>query len=203
MEFNYDNQYISARMNLEDALKAYSDEIQILTLKDGTNIEIISNNQFLRRRPDRQERHEIGYTDNQLQKVEEKHDEFSEENIIENTNYLNYQEMSPTNKPDLLRGKGKRKVLGKSLRKTVLRSINGEELEKVFENGKLKNLKSNKPNIGLNEIIRFSESNDFIQCANCHKFFPPDEEEKNKQAVNTTTNNQNIKPQQQQFPPSG
>ena len=55
----------------------------------------------------------------------------------------------------------------------------------------------------LNEIIHFSETNDFIQCANCHKFFPPDEEEGNKQTVKTTINDQQIPHQQQQFPTSG
>lgn len=199
MEFTYDTQYINARMSLEDALKAYSNEIQILTLKDGTNIEIVSN---LRRRPKIEERSEIGYTDNQLQNVGEKYDEFIEEDIIENYNNFNYQQISP-NKPGLLRGKGKNKGLGKSLRRTVLKSINGGEEEKVFENGKLKNLKSDKPNLSLNEIIHFSETNDFIQCANCHKFFPPDENEQNEQKVKATINNQQITPQQQHLPPSG
>ena len=202
MEFNYDTQYISARMSLEDALKEFSNEIQSITLKDGTNIEIISKNQFLKRRPERKEKREMGYTDNQLQNVGEKYDEFIEEDVIENSDNFNYQQMTP-NKPGLLRGKGKKKGLGKSLRKTVLKSINGGEEEKIFENGKLKNLKSDKPNVSLNEIIHFSESNDFIQCANCHKFFPPDEEEKNKEKVKTTINNQQISPQQQQFPSSG
>ena len=201
MEYNFDTQYISARMSLEDALKAYSDEIQILTLKDGTNIEIIPSSQFLRSRPVRHERTEIGYTDNQLQNVGEKFDEFIQEDIMENSDNFNYQQMTP-NKQGVFRGKGKNKGLGKSLRKTVLKSINGGEKEKVFENGKLKNLKSDKPNSTLNEIIHFSETNDFIQCANCHKFFPPDEEE-NKQTVKTTINDQQIPNQQQQFPPSG
>ena len=190
MEYNFDTQYISARMSLEDALKAYSDEIQILTLKDGTNIEIVPSSQFLRSRPVRHERTEIGYTDNQLQNVGEKFDEFIQEDIMENSDNFNYQQMTP-NKQGVFRGKGKNKGLGKSLRKTVLKSINGGEKEKVFENGKLKNLKSDKPNSTLNEIIHFSETNDFIQCANCHIFFPPDEEE-NKQTVKTTINDQQI-----------
>ena len=203
MKFTYDTQYINAKMSLEDALKAYSDEIQILTLKDGTNIEIISNNKFLRRRPEKQERREMGYIDNQLQNIGEKYDEFIEEDITENSNNFNYQEKTPTKIPGLLRGKGKKKGLGKSLRKTVLISINGGEKEKIFENGKLKNLKSDKPNLSLNQIIHFSENNDFIQCANCHKFFPPDEEEENKQMIKTTINDQKTNHQQQQFPPSG
>jgi hypothetical protein len=35
-------------MGLEEALKAYSNEIQVITLRDGTNIEIISNDQYFR-----------------------------------------------------------------------------------------------------------------------------------------------------------
>ena len=111
MEFTYDNQYINARMSLEEALKAYSDEIQILTLKDGRNIEIISNNQFLRRRPEIQERREMIYTDNQLQNVGEKYDEFIEEDMIENSSNFNCQQITPTKEPGLLRGKGKKKDL--------------------------------------------------------------------------------------------
>ena len=52
MEINYHSQVINARMSLEEALNAYSGEVKFLTLRDGTNIEIISGNQFYRKRPE-------------------------------------------------------------------------------------------------------------------------------------------------------
>ena len=140
MEMNYDAQEIDARMSLDEALKAYAGEIQILTLRDGTNIEIISDNYNFRSRP---RMGEMGYTDNQLRNVEENDNEFIEENLVDNYNQYNYQQITPT-KQGLLRGKGQNKGLGKSLRKTILRSIDGKEQEKQFENGLLRNLKSDK-----------------------------------------------------------
>ena len=199
MEINYHSQVINARMSLEEALNAYSGEVKFLTLRDGTNIEIISGNQFYRKRP------EVSYTDNRLQRDEENYGEFVEENIIENNEKINYQQLTQKT-PDVLRGgKGKNKGLGKSLRKTVLKSIDGNEIEKEFENGKLRNTKSNKPTLFLNDIIQFSDSNDFIQCANCHKFFASDEkvetENKAKKEQKVPNKKQNA-PQTQQFTPS-
>ena len=200
MEINYEPQEINARMGLEEALKAYANEIQILTLKDGTNIEIIQGNQKFRSRPGMGE---MGYTDNQLGNVEENDDEFIEENFVDNYNQYNYQQITPT-KQNLLRGKGQNKGLGKSLRKTVLRSIDGKEQEKQFENGLLKNLKSDKKQTNVNNIISFTESNEYLQCANCNKFFCSDEEEKsqieNKAIHNNTQNNQKIPNNAQQLP---
>ena len=198
MEFNYQTQAINARMNLDEALKAYSDEVQFITLRDGTNIEIISDNQNFRSRP------EASYTDNQLENYHQENiDEFVEENVVDNMNSINYQQMSQ-NSPVQLRGKGKKKVLGKSLRKTVLKSINGDENEKQFVNGKLRNLRADKPNLQLNEIIQFSEHNEYLQCANCHKFFVSEEneEDKNNEKNKTTVNEQQTQPQPQQFPQS-
>ena len=144
---------------------------------------------------------EVSYTDNQLGNEEENDNEFIEENLIDNFNQYNYQQITPT-KQGLLRGKGN-KGLGKSLRKTVLRSIDGKEQEKEFENGKLRNVKSNKKNENIQSIISFTENNDFLQCANCHKFFCSDENEQsqteNKTTENITQNNQNIHSNAQQF----
>jgi len=42
---NYEPQLISASMGLEEALKEYSNDINIITLKDGTNIKIVQDNQ--------------------------------------------------------------------------------------------------------------------------------------------------------------
>ena len=191
MEFSYYPQEINARMGLEEALKAYSDEIKVITLRDGTNIEIISNDQCFRNRP------EICYTYDEFQNEEENDNDFIEENIEDNYNQYNYQQISP-NKQVVLRGKG----LGKSLRKTVLKSIDGKEKEKEFENGKLRNLA--KKNVSPNSIIQFTENNDFLQCANCHKFFCSDEKEesqiKPQTTEKTTQNNQNIPPNSQKLP---
>lgn len=206
MEITYEPQEINLRMNLEDALKTYSREIQIITLKDGTNIEIISNNNQFRARPKTKQK-EVGYSDNQLQLKEENDNEFDEENFEDNYNQYYYQQITP-NKEILLRGKGQNKGLGKSLRKTVLKSIDGKEEEKKFENGKLRNKKSNKKNQNLNTIIQFTENNDFLQCANCHKFFCSEEKEQSTQATEKKTENNQTpqktpqKPQQmpQQFP---
>ena len=200
MEMNYNAQEIDARMSLDEALKAYAGEIQILTLRDGTNIEIISDNYNFRSRP---RMGEMGYTDNQLRNVEENDNEFIEENLVDNYNQYNYQQITPT-KQGLLRGKGQNKGLGKSLRKTILRSIDGKEQEKQFENGLLRNLKSDKKkeNLNLNTIISFTENNGFLQCANCNKFFCDEEEPQiqKKTVENKTQNNQNIPTNAQQFP---
>ena len=196
MEINYPTQVINARMNLDDALKTYSDKVQFITLRDGTNIEIVSNNQNFRRRP------EGSYTDNQLMNYQQENvDEFVEENVFDNIQNFNNMQM-PQNNPVQLRGRGQKKGMKKSLRKTILKSINGNENEKQFENGKLKNLRADKPNLNLNDIIQFSENNEFLQCANCHKFFASDEkeEDKNKENNKTTVNDQKIQPQPQPQP---
>ena len=197
MELNYDAQEINARMSLDEALKTYAGEIQILTLRDGTNIEIISDNYNFRSMP---RMREVGYTDNKLGNVEENDNVFVEENLVDNFNQYNYQQITPV-KQGLLRGKGQKKGLGKSLRKTVLKSIDGKEQEKQFENGILRNLKSNKKKENLNTIISFTENNDFLQCANCNKFFCSEEEPKTqKTTVNEAQNNQKIPTNAQQIP---
>ena len=85
-------------------------------------------------------------------------DEFIEEKFEENNygydNYM-YKEIDPNG---TLRGKG----LKKSLRKTVLKSINNQE--------KLRSTNSN--NIDNNKvIIKQTEDNEYLQCANCFRFF--------------------------------
>jgi hypothetical protein len=89
-------------MSLEEALNAYSGEVKFLTLRDGTNIEIISGNQFYRKRP------EVSYTDNRLQRDEENYGEFVEENIIENNEKINYQQLTQKNSRCFKRWKGKK-----------------------------------------------------------------------------------------------
>ena len=160
MLMNYQSEGNYARMDLKEALKHYSNDILYLTLKDGTNIEII---------PDKIP--EMGYMDNQLSRHFEENDEFIEEKLEENPNNLLIKQMMPK-QPGPLRGRGQKKF-GKSLRKTVLKSMNGNEKEKKIEkNGKLRNTNDNL-------ILKITENNDFIQCANCFKFFPPDEDEDN------------------------
>ena len=158
-------------MNLKEALNQYQSEILYLILKDGTNIEIIP------------EEKEEGYIDNQLYKFTEDNDEFVEEKVAENTNDLALKQMIPK-QPGPLRGRGQKKF-GKSLRKTVLKSLNRNEKEKNFEkNGKLRNVNDNL-------ILKITENNDFIQCANCFKFFPPDEDDENKTDISIPQNAQN------------
>ena len=185
MEINY-NQMKSTRMCLNEALKSFSGEISYLTLKDGTCIEIM---------PDDYHR-EKDYTDNQLQMGGENEDEFVEEKIDGNMYNMNYNNVIPK-QPGPLRGRGKGKVLGKSLRKTVLKSIDGSEQEKKLEGQKLRNLKD-KQNQNLNDIISFSENNDFLQCANCLKFFVSDEKEDKS---STQTTDKNVQNNNQQIPP--
>ena len=153
---NYQSQQINARMGLEEAVNTFSDEICYITLRDGTNIEIIPQNQP-----------EMGYNDNQLNLQEEEfNDEFVEENFDENNNYDYDYEGLMLDSPTILRGKGQNINPKKSiLRKTVLKSLDGREQEKKVETEvKLRN---------INEKILFShiENNDYLQCANCLKFF--------------------------------
>lgn len=165
---NYQSHQINARMSLEEAINTFPGEICYLTLKDGTNIEIIQNNQL---------EHEMGFIDNQLSSPNEYNDGFFEENIQQNDIDFNYQPQI-FGQQGVLRGRGPNKKHGKSLRRTVLKSLDGKEKEKkISEDGKkLKN---------LNEqiIVHQTETNDFLQCANCFKFFQMDEEEKEKKEL--------------------
>ena len=153
---NYQSQQINARMGLEEVLNTFSDEICYITLRDGSNIEIIPQNQP-----------EMGYNDNQLNLQEEEfNDEFVEENFDENNNYDYDYEGLMLDSPTILRGKGQNINPKKSiLRKTVLKSLDGREKEKKVETEvKLRN---------INEKILFNhiENNDYLQCVNCLKFF--------------------------------
>jgi hypothetical protein len=182
-------------MPLNEALNAYSDQISYITLKDGTNIEVYQDSQNFRQRP------EMGYR-NQMQSQNEY--EFVEENIIEPSPNAYYQQ-SPMNYPGPLRGKGLKKSLGKTLRKTVLKSMTGQEPEANVSSGqKLRNfnLKGNK---NLNDLITFTENNEYLQCANCQKFFVSDENEDeskdqaNNQPIQNENQNQMIPSQNQQY----
>lgn len=166
---NYQSQQINARMGLEEALNTFPGEICYLTLRDGTNIEIIPDNQP-----------EMGYIDNHLHQQYLENDEFVEENVDENANNYFYKQ-TIQKQPGPLRGRGQNKP-AKALRKTVLRSLDGSGKEKNMENnGKLRNVNDNL-------ILKITEDNDFIQCANCFKFFPPSEEDlKNENANNPLT----------------
>ena len=185
---NYQSQQINVRMSLEEAINSFRGEICYLTLKDGTNIEIIQNNTP-----------EMGFTDNQLNSQNDFNDEFIQEDIEQNDNTFNYQQQI-FNQQEVLRGRGPNKKHGKSLRRTVLKSLNGKEKEKKFSEGgkKLKN---------LNEqiVVQQTETNDFLQCAHCFKFFPIDEEEKEKAELKIPQipNKQQIpsQPQKNQFYP--
>ena len=171
MLMNYQSEENLIRMNLKEALNQYQNEIVYLILKDGTNIEII---------PEVQEQ---AYIDNQLHNYSEDNDEFLEEKVAENPNDLALKQMIPK-QPGPLRGRGQKKF-GKSLRKTVLKSLNGNEKEKNFEkNEKLRNTKDNL-------ILKITENNDFIQCANCLRFFPPEEDDENKADLSIPQNPQN------------
>ena len=169
-------QVMNARMGLDEALRDYSRQICYITLNDGTNIEIIPNNQQNKRRS----RQEIDQINNQIRKQKGNYNEFFEENYLENSEDLNYLQKSPNNQI-ILKEKGLKENIGKSLRKTVLKSIDGsEKVAKVQKQEKLRFFKNNV-NPCLNEIIRHTEDNEFLQCANCKKFFCLDEnEEKNK-----------------------
>jgi hypothetical protein len=196
MEENYSPFVINSRMPLNEALNAYSDQISYITLKDGTNIEVYHDNQNFRQRP------EMGYN-NQIQSPNEY--EFVEENIIETSPNANYQQ-SPMNYPGPFRGKGLKKSLGTTLRKTVLKSMTGKEPEaNVPSEQKLRYFNPNKGNRSLNDIITFTENNEYLQCANCKKFFISDEKEDenkdqaNNQPIQNENQNQNIPEQNQQF----
>ena len=168
MLIKYQSQQINTRMGLEEALNAFPGEISYITLRDGTNIEIIPDNQP-----------EMVYIDNNFQQQYIENDEFVEENIDENTNNYFYKQ-TIQKQPGPLRGRGQKTT--KALRKTVLKSLDGSEKEKTFQNnGKLRNIKKNL-------ILKFTEDNDFTQCANCFRFFPPREEElKNENDYNPLT----------------
>lgn len=177
---NYQSQQVSDRMTLKEALNAYYNDICYVTLKDGTNIEIIP---------------EMGYMDNHLN-LGENQNEFVEEKLPSYSKNFNYKQVEQYS-PGPLRGRGQnKKQLGKSLRKTVLKSLTGKEKEtKVQSQGKLRN---------VNALITFSESNDYIQCANCQKFFPSDEDNDNEKTDNSSQQAQTpIKQQVQEIPNKG
>ena len=173
---NYQSQQVSDRMTLNEALNAYYNDICYVILKDGTNIEIVP---------------EMGYIDNQLI-YGQNQNEFVEEKIPSQSNNLNYKQVEQFSSGPL-RGRGQnKKKLGRSLRKTVLKSLTGKEKEaKVQSQGKLRN---------VNALISFTESNDFIQCANCHKFFPSDEDNENEKTDNSSQQAQETPKKGQQQP---
>jgi len=137
------------RMDLEQALLTYGNDIDYIILRDGTSIEIIDDN------------------DNDNDYVEEKMED----------NYDNYM-YKEINQDGTLRGKG----LKKPLRKTVLKSSMGNN------QGNLRNFK-NKNNNEKNVIVKISENNEYLQCANCFKFFNSKETE--EETDNTSENNYN------------
>ena len=167
---NYKSHQGIVRMRLEEALNTFANEICYLTLKDGTTIEIIQN------------KPKMDYIDDKYNLQYDNEDEFIEEFQEENTNDFNYKNME-LNQPELLlRGRGQNKKLGKTLRKTVLKSIDGKEKEKEIKKGKLRNL-NNKI------IFQQTESNDFLQCAHCFKFFHSDENEAEKEKTSDSNSN--------------
>jgi len=174
---NYQSQQVNDRMTLKEALNAYYNDICYLTLKDGTYIEIIP---------------EMGYMDNQLD-YGQSQNEFVEEKLPDYSNNFNYKQVEQ-NSPGPLRGRGhNKKQLGKSLRKTVLKSFSGKDKEaKVQSQGKLRN---------VNALITFTESNDYIQCENCLKFFPSDEDNENEKTDNSSQQAQTPTKQQVQETP--
>jgi hypothetical protein len=188
MEENYSPYVINSRMPLNEALNAYSDQISYITLNDGTNIEVYQDNQNFRQRP------EMAYN-NQI--------EFVEENIETSPN-VNYQQ-TPMNYPGPFRGKGLKKSLGKTLRKTVLKSMTGKEPEANVPSEQKLRYNPNKGNKGLNDLITFTENNEYLQCANCKKFFISDEKEDenkdqtNNQPIQNENQNQKIPAQNQQY----
>ena len=181
MEENYSPFVINSRMPLNEALKEYSGQISYITLKDGTNIEVYQDNQNFKQRPD------MGYN-NQIQGQNEY--EFVEENIIETSPNAYYQQ-SPMNYPGPFRGKGLKKSLVKTLRKTVLKSITGQEPEANVQSEQKLRFNPKKGNKSLNDLITFTEDNEYLQCANCKKFFNSDEkEDENKDQANNQPNEQ-------------
>lgn len=151
------------RMSLSEVLQLYKNKINFITLTDGTNIEIVPDQSTYQ--------NEENYIDNQMDKKYEENDddEFVEEKVNEPN--CDLKQMFP-NDPNCLRGRGSKKGMVKSLRKTILKSISTND--KTDEN----KLKSHTNNQNLNEIIEHFENNDYLQCANCFKFFLVDEEEK-------------------------
>ena len=138
------------RMDLEQALLTYGNDIDYLILRDGTSIEII--------------------------------DEFVQEKLEDNYDNYMYKEI---NQDGTLRGKESKKVL----RKTVLQSsmMNNQD--------NLRNYNNNKNNNEKNVIVKISENNEYLQCANCFKFFnskETEEETDNTSDPNNNENNNNI-----------
>ena len=107
-------------------------------------------------------------------------DDFIEENIEDNYGYDNYM-YKEIDQNGTLRGRG----LKKSLRKTVLKSNNNQ--------GKLRFGNNYNNNIDNNKvIIKQTEDNEYLQCANCFKFFnskESDEETENSSNINDNNNN--------------
>ena len=144
------------RMNLEKALLTYGNDISFIILRDGTNIEIIDDN-----------------------------DDFVEEKFEENYDNYIYKEIDQNG---TLRGKGLKKSLGKPLRKTVLKSSFNDQ-------GKLRS--TNNEN---NVIMKLTENNEYLQCANCFKFFNSKETEEESQEINISNNNNNLNQNQNKIP---
>ena len=138
------------RMDLEQALMTYGEDIDYLILRDGTTIEIIDDN----------------------------NDEFVEEKIENNYNYDNYM-YKEINQDGTLRGK--KTTLQKPLRKTVLKST------MMNNQGKLKST-VDKDKI----ILKHSENNEYLQCANCFKFFNSNENDEETDNTSNQSNNNNI-----------
>lgn len=151
------------KMNLEQALLTYGNDISNIILRDGTNIEIIDDNDF----------------------IEEKF----EDNYYNNYDNYIYKEI---NQEGTLRGKGLKQNYGKALRKTVLKSsLNPQE--------KLRSNNYNNKN-GNNIIIKHSENNEYLQCANCFKFFNSKESEEEIPNTNNIPINNNINQNHQNIP---
>ena len=134
------------RMDLEQALLTYGNDIDYLILRDGTSIEII--------------------------------DEFVQEKVEDNYDNYMYKEI---NQDGTLRGKESKKVL----RKTVLQSsmMNNQD--------NLRNYNNNKNNNEKNVIVKISENNEYLQCANCFKFFNSKETEEETDNTSDPNNNEN------------
>ena len=140
------------RMDLEQALLTYGNDIDYIILRDGTSIEIIDDND----------------------------DDFVEEKMEEHyNNYDNYM-FKEINQEGTLRGK---KSLGRPLRKTVLKSN---------FNGQNKKLRNNVNDNDNNVVVKISENNEYLQCANCFKFFNSKETEEETDNTSRNTNNSNI-----------
>ena len=147
------------RMDLEQALNNYGEDIDYIILRDGTTIEIIDEN----------------------------NDDFVEEKIEDNYNYDNYL-YKEINQDGTLRGKGMKTTLSKPLRKTVLKSINYNNNQ-----GKLRSTydDDNNNENNNNVILKHSEDNEYLQCANCFKFFNTKESEEETDNTSNTSNNIN------------